>query len=392
MIKVFKYRIYPTKNQSDLIGKHIDCCRFIYNLALETNMRSYSINKIQYSSFSMSTQISDLKNEAPWLNEVCSQSLISSVFNLGDAFNRFYRKQNRFPVFKKKRNYGSFTSPRGIKIDSGRLYIAKFREGISINLHRPYIGEIKRATIIKTATGKYFASVICKTKETIPLKENIIPTTSIGVDLGIKSFAVCSNGKIYDNPKFLKKSESKLKYIQRKYSKNKGKHTQNKLSLLHEKIANQRKDFLHKVSSELIRDNQSICIETLKVKNMLKNRKLSKSISDAGWSMFVEMLSYKAEWNGVNLLKIGSLEPSSKTCSICGNVNKDLKLKQRNWSCKCGANHDRDINAAINIKNFALSRMDRENQDELPALAGMMTLEAENAIRDCVVINVPKVF
>ena len=181
----------------------------------------------------------------------------------------------------------------------------------------------------------------------------------------------------------MKKAQFKLKYLQRKYSKYKGKRTKHKLVILHEKVANQRKDFLHKISIKLIRDNQSIAIETLQVSNMLKNHKLAQSISDAGWSTFVNMLEYKGEWYGTNILKIGTFEPSSKTCSCCGYINKELQLKDREWICeKCGVLLNRDVNAAINIKSFALKNIlsgtDRKNQGKLPTLVGALTLEANS--------------
>ena len=200
--------------------------------------------------------------------------------------------------------------------------------------------------------------------------------------MGIKDFAITSNGDVIENPKHLREAQSKLKYTQRKYSKNKGKKTKEKLALLHEKVANKRKDFLHKTSIKLIRENQTIALETLAVKNMVKNHCLAQAISDASWSTFVSMLEYKAEWHGKNTLRIGRFAPSSKTCSDCGSINKELTLKDREWTCEgCGVTHDRDVNAAINIKSFALKKqfcqgLTVKNQDELPTLVGVLTPEA----------------
>ncbi len=198
---------------------------------------------------------------------------------------------------------------------------------------------------------------------------------------------ITSGGEVIGNPKYLRKSESKLKYVQRKHSKYKGKRTKHKLTLLHEKVGNQRKNFLHQVSSKLVKENHSLAIEDLNVAGMLKNHCLAKSISDAGWSTFVSMLTYKSEWYGVNLLQIGRFEPSSKTCSVCGNINKELTLADRTWTCgTCKTHHNRDINAAINIKNFALknrlSGTDSQSQDELPTLVGVMTPEAHQSLAD----------
>ena len=212
-------------------------------------------------------------------------------------------------------------------------------------------------------------------------KTKVDKETTVGIDLGIKDFLVTSKGEASDNPQYLRKSESRLKYLQRRYSKYKGKRTKKRIAKSHEKVANQRKDFLHKQSFKLVSENQTIAIEDLHVKGMLKNHCLAKSISDVGWSMFTTMLAYKCEWYGVNLLQIGRFESSSKTCSLCGTVNQDLTLRDREWTCtRCTTKHDRDLNAAVNIKNFALrnyvSGTDTKTRNELPALVGVLTSEA----------------
>ena len=215
----------------------------------------------------------------------------------------------------------------------------------------------------------------------IQQRNDLIPK-SVKKDLGIKTYLVSSDGKEYDNPKFLRKAQSRLKFVQRKYSKHKGKRTKHRLAILHEKVANQRKDFLHKTSTQLIRDNQSVAIEDLAVSNMVRNHKLAQSVSDAGWSMFVTMLEYKAEWYGKNILKIGRFEPSSKLHNTCGHINKDLTLSDREWICpKCGEVVLRDMNAAVNIKSFALKNhlsVERrlKNHGQLPTLVGAFTHEA----------------
>ena len=249
-------------------------------------------------------------------------------------------------------------------------------------MHRPINGTIKSATISVTPTGKYFASILVDTNEIIPQKVAIKEETAIGVDLGIKSFLVTSNGLEIENPKYLRKAQDKLKYVQRKYSKNKGKRTKKKLAKLHEKVVNKRKDFLHKLSSKLISENQTIALETLAVKNMVKNHNLAQSINDVSWSTFVTMLEYKADWYGKNILRIGRFAPSSKTCGKCGGINKELQLKDREWTCKgCNSVLDRDVNAACNIKSFALKNIlstehTLKNQGKLPTLVGALTLEA----------------
>lgn len=384
MLKAFKYRLNPNEEQKVLLNKHIGASRFIYNLALETKQITYAGNKHNLSCFELHSQLKDLKEELPWLKELNSQSLQQSITNLDKAYTAFFKGLNSFPKYKKKSNGGSFNIPQRVKVENGKLVIPKFtkKNGIDIILHRPLKGDIRQATISKTPTGKYFVSILCETGETNKVKPKIKEETTIGIDLGIKDFVITSNGEVFDNPKYLRKSQSKLKYIQRKYSKNKGKLTKQKLVKLHEKVTNRRKDYLHKVSTKLVRENQTISLENLAVSNMVKNHNLAQSISDVSWSTFITMLEYKAEWYGTNILKIGRFEPSSKTCSNCGRVNKKLTLNDREWTCEtCHSHHDRDINAAINIKNFSLrnilSGTDSKNHDELPTLVGVLTHEAQ---------------
>ena len=381
MLKAYKYRINPTISQAILINKHIGSVRFLYNLALETKQAAYAGNRINLSRYDLSRQLVDLKNECTWLKEVNSQSLQIALMNLDAAYFRFFKGQADFPNFKKKSNGGSFNAPQNVILENSRLIIPKFKEGIDIVLHRPIKGIIRQATISRTPTNKYFASILCETGEAIKPKIRIKENTAIGIDLGIKSFLVASDGQKFDNPKYLRQSLSKLKYTQRKYSKYKGKRTKHKLAVLHEKVTNQRKNFLHKTSSELIKNHDSIAIEDLAVSNMIKNHCLAQSIGDVGWSMFITMLEYKAEWYGKNILKIGRFDPSSKSCSDCGAINKKLQLKDREWVCEsCGTLHDRDINAAINIKNCALKNYvcgtQTQNRNELPTLVGVLTFEA----------------
>lgn len=384
MLKGGKYRIYPNETQKELIAKHIGCSRFIYNLALETKLSAYLGSKHNYSPFDLIKQIPDLKKEYEWLKEVNSQSLQQAVTNMDVAFKKFYKGAG-FPKFKSKKSRQSFQIPQSIVVEENKLYIPKFKKGIDIVLHRPIDGTIRSATISVTPIGKYYVSILVDDNKIAPSKHKIKESASIGVDLGIKDFAITSEGEVFENPKHLRKAQSKLKYIQRKFSKNKGKRTKQKLALAHEKVANQRKDYLHKVSSKLIRENQTICLEDLGVSNMLKNHKLAQAISDVSWATFVSMLEYKADWNGVNILKIGRFAPSSKTCSHCGTINKELQLSHREWTCSsCNVTHDRDINASINIKAFALNKMlsgtDSKNQNELPTLVGVLTSEASTPL------------
>jgi len=382
MFKAYKYRISPTNLQKELIAKHIGSSRFVYNFALETKISVYLGSKQNLSSFDLIKKLPELKKEYEWLKEVNSQSLQQSIQNMDIAFKKFFKGAG-FPKFKSKhKGRQSFSVPQNVIVENDLLIIPKFKEGLDIVLHRPIKGIIKSATISVTPTGKYFASILVDTNEIIPQKAAINESTTIGIDLGIKDFAITSEGEVFENPKYLRKAQDKLKYVQRKYSKNKGKRTKKRLALLHEKVVNKRKDFLHKTSTKLIRENQTICLEDLAVKNMVKNYCLAQAISDASWSAFVSMLEYKADWHGVNILRIGRFAPSSKTCSCCGYINKELTLKDREWTCKsCNSVLDRDVNAAINIKSFALKNhlskeLTLKNQDELPTLVGVLTPEA----------------
>lgn len=382
MLKAFKYKINPTPEQSVLLNKHIGSSRFVYNLALETKTMAFAGNRVNLNCFDLIKQLPDLKKECEWLKEINSQSLQAPIRNLDNAFTRFFKGQGNFPKFKKKSSGGSFNVPQNVSLENGKLIIPKFKKGIDIVLHRPIKGEIRQATISKTPTGKYFVSILCETGETNKPKATIKENTSVGIDLGIKTFLVTSDGECFENPKILRKAQNKLKYVQRKYSKYKGKRTKKKLAKLHENVVNKRKDFLHKVSTQLIRENQTICLETLAVKNMVKNHSLAQSIQDVSWSTFVTMLEYKADWYGKNILRIGQFAPSSKTCSNCGSINKELQLKDREWTCSnCNSLLDRDVNASINIKNFALKNhlsvgRRLKNRNELPAMVGVMTSEA----------------
>ena len=383
MLKAFRYRISPTALQVELINKHIGCARFVYNNALAFKQSEYAKDKTNHSWYSLVKRLPDLKKENEWLKEVNSQSLQQSIVNMNTAFENFFKGLADFPKFKKKgRGKQSFNIPQSISIENNKLKVPKFKGGIKIILHRPIKGEIKQATISRTSTNKYFVSILCETGEQDKPPQPIKEQTTVGVDLGIKTYLVASNGEEYDNPKYLRKSISRLKYQQRQYSKHKSNKRKHRVAVLHEKVANQRKDFLHKVSTELIRENQSIALEDLNIKGMVKNHCLAGSISDASWGMFVAMLEYKAKWNGVNILRIGRFEPSSKTCSECGSINKELTLKDREWTCPdCGSVLLRDFNASINIKNFALNnRLSVErrlkNHGTLPELSGALTHEA----------------
>ena len=361
--KSYKYRIYPTKEQETLIAKHIGSSRFVYNWGLNQKMEVYEKEGKTLSRFDLQKQLPLMKktNNYSWLNEVNSQSLQVSLKNLDKAYSKFFREKKGFPKFKNKHaGSKSFSIPQNSKVDfkNNKTFIPKFKNGIKTKFHRIFDGIIKTSTISYNSSNKYFISILVETIDVEKKKTKPIISNAIAIDLGIKNFATISNGKVISNPKFLKSDLERLKMLQKRASKKQkgssNRYKANKrVAILHEKISNRRNNFLHKLTTGLIRENQTIALETLKVGNMIKNHTLAQAISDASWSKFNKMINYKAEWYGVNILRINQFEPSSKMCS-CGVVNKELKLSDRVWTCKsCNTTHDRDLLASQNILNFA---------------------------------------
>lgn len=362
MLTAYKYRVYPDDAQRELFLKHFGACRFIYNRSLEQKIKVYETDKTSLSCYDLNDMLPDLKKEFEWLTEVNSQSLQQTNKNLDSAFKRFFREKKGFPKFKSKKNpIQSFGVPQNYKVDFDNNQVKLPKIGwVKTKLSRSFEGILKIATVSMTTTGKFFISILVEDGKETPKKEPFGYDSTIGLDVGIKDFVTMSDGTKIDNPKFLRDSIKRLEILQRrlsktkKGSKNRDKARQ-KVALQHEKVANQRKDFLHKVSSKIVSDNQAIAIETLNVAGMMKNHCLAQAISDAAWSEFFRQLDYKSERYGKTLLRIGRFEPSSKICSVCGSINHDLKLSDREWTCTgCGTLHDRDVNASINIKKFAL--------------------------------------
>ena len=356
MLKAYKYRIYPNEEQEIQLNKTFGCTRFIYNQMLTDRIKSYEENKDLDIKIIKYPTPAQYKKEYEWLKEVDSLALANAQMNLDKAYKNFFRdKSVGFPKFKSKKNnhklYTTNNQNGTVFIENNRIKIPKLKSMIKIKQHREFVGLIKSCTISQNPSGKYFISILVDT-ENIQLPKL---DTKVGIDLGIKEFAITSDGEMFSNPKWLNKSEKRLRKLQKDLSRcKKGSSNRNKARIKvakeHEKIANQRKDFLNKLSMRLIMENQQICLETLKVKNMMSNHKLAKSISDASWSEFVRQLEYKADWYGRTLQKVGTYYPSSKTCGNCEAVYHNLKLTEREWTCThCGVTHVRDLNASLNI-------------------------------------------
>lgn len=367
MLKSFVYRLYPNKEQEILLAKHFGCNRFIYNWALNLRKESYEQSGKTISKFELNKMITQLakKEEYSWLQEVLSQSLQQSIQNLDTAYIKFFKEKTGFPKFKSKKTHRhSYRIPQNVEIDfeKHKVFLPKIK-WVNIRVDREFQGLIKSATVKQSPSGKYFVSILVEDGKDYQTKKQIEHANAVGIDLGIKDFCILSDGTKIENPKFLRNKEKRLKVLQKRLSrKQKGSNNRNKqrikVAKLHEKISNERNDFLQKLTTKLVKESQfdTFCLENLNVSSMMKNHKLAKSISEVSWYQFTEMLKYKCEWYGKNLVQIGQFEPSTKTCSHCGYKNTELTLKDREWVCPiCNTYHDRDINAAINIKNFALS-------------------------------------
>ena len=357
----YKFRLYPNREQSELLARHFGCARFVYNHFLNQRKEQYRLTGKSDNFYAQERSLTELKKQkaTAWLKEVNSQSLQFALRSLETAYTNFFKKRAKFPNFKSKHSKNSFTVPQHVSIVGGRLFLPKFKEGIKCHVHREITGKVGKATISKTPSGKYFVSVFTEEEYVTPVKKS---GKSVGVDMGLKDLLITSEGETFKNNRYTKRYERKLAKAQRHLSRKKkgsrGFENQKlKVARLHEKIANSRADYMHKCSISLVRRYDAICIEDLNVKGMEKNHRLAKSITDASWGIFVSMLTYKAEWNGKKVVKIDRYFPSSQTCNVCGYVNKHTKdLSVREWECPvCHTHHDRDVNAAINILRFGLN-------------------------------------
>lgn len=352
--KAYKFRLYPNEEQKVPLAKHFGCTRFVYNHFLSERKKQYDETHKSDNYYAQAKKLTELKkdNEYAWLNEINSQTLQHALRHLETAYVNFFRGNAKFPNFKSKKSKNNFSVPQNVIIKDGKIYFPKFKDGIKFRQHREIVGTIKSATVSLTPTGKYFVSILTEQVYEPYNKTN----KSVGIDLGLKDFVITSDGRKFKNNRYTKKYQRKLKRAQQHLSRKQHGSVQYekqrlKVAKIHEKIANCRVDNLHKVSTELVKQYDIICVEDLNIKGMIKNNKLAKHIADASWGTFVQFLSYKCKLNDKTLVKIGRYYPSSQSCSECGYVNKEVKdLKVREWTCpNCGSVHDRDVNAAKNI-------------------------------------------
>jgi putative transposase len=380
MLKAFKYKLNPNIEQTVLLNKHFGSIRYVYNYFLNERKNEYENNKNSLNYYDNAKSLTELKtkDEFSWLKEVNSQSLQFCLKSLDGAYQNFFKYKKGFPKFKSKKSKNSFSIPQSVSIKGDKLIIPKFRDGIKLIKHRDFEGTIKSCTISKTPTNEYFVSILVDTFTDIKYEKT---NKTIGIDLGLKDFVITSEGYKYKNNRYIKKYAKKLKRQQQHLSRkvkgsNRYEKQRLKVARLHKKITNSRVDNLHKISIDLIKKYDTIIVEDLNVKGMVKNHKLSKHISDASWGTFINFLEYKAKWYDKEILKVDRFFPSSKTCNCCGYINQNLKLDMREWICpSCNTNLDRDINASKNIfkeglKIKSLGTNDNRHGDEIRPFNG----------------------
>ena len=385
----YKIRLYPTKAQKVFFNKSFGACRAIWNEMLYKIEEAYK-NGIKLNKCDLFKQIRD---KYEWMRDADSQGLCNTYQDLKSAYSRFFNKLSKLPKFKKKKDKNSYRNgmmqksiekliPNKNHIRIPKAGLVEFRADYDFN--NLNIKKIRNLTIYRSKTNKYYCSICCDIEQ----EEYEHTGQVIGIDLGIKDLVICSDGTKFENPKYQAKAEKKIKHLQRLYSK-KVKDSKNqekarlRLAIAHEKLCNKRKDNLHKLTTKLIRENDIICIENLAVKNMMKNHRLAKAIQDASFGTLARMLKYKAAWNNRHIVEVGRFYPSSKLCHCCGHKMDSMPLSVRYWKCpSCGASHDRDINAAINIKNEGLRILDGTVRDTETEGTKVPSMPVENPTMD----------
>ena len=366
MFKAYKYKLIPNQEQMETLSKYFGSVRFVYNWGLNKKIETHkeSGKSIGYVQLSRELTLLKQQKEFEWLKECSSDSLIQSLRNLDAAFSNFFKKNAKYPKFKtKKCSRDSVKFRKTVHFDFrdwtvklpkiGKIYLCKNRT------FNQATNKIVNCTVSRDNCGTYWCVVTVDDLQEIPSKAEISKDSSVGIDLGIKDYAILSDGRKFSNPKHLENTKNRLAHLQKVLArKEKGSKNYEKMRIkvakCHRKIANKRNDYLHNLSSYLVNNYKTICLEDLNVKGMQKNHHIARAIQDASWGEFTRQLQYKSDWNGDNIIYIGRFEPSSKTCSVCGYKKEDLKLSDRSWVCpQCGTKHDRDINAAINIKEMA---------------------------------------
>lgn len=351
--KTFKYRIYPNKEQQQKLAVYFGNVRFVYNYFLNERKKQYEQTGKSDNYYTQCKKLTSLKNEEDYsfLNQTACLTLQYSIKNLEIAYTRFFTKKTEFPKFHKKKSRQSFSSNQNLKIKDDRICFVGFKDGIKCKLHRPIEGKMKELSIVKYPSGNYYVNIVCE----VEVEERQNQLSEVGIDLGIKDLLVLSNGKKYQNHKFILKYEKQLAKAQQYLSKKK-KGSNNyenqriKVAKIQEKITNCRNDLLHKITYELTNNYSDVFLEDLNVKGMQKNKYLAKSLVDCSWSKLISMLEYKGTWYGCKIHQINRWYPSSKTCSNCNYTLDSLLLNIREWDCPiCHTHHDRDVNAAINI-------------------------------------------
>jgi putative transposase len=352
--KAFRYRIYPNKTQEAALSVQFGHARFVYNWGLNVRKAYYQQHSVGLDHYSLKRMLTKLKRQPgyAWLLDADSQVLQAKLEDLDRAYTNFFEGRAGYPKFKSKKDRQSIRYPQRFKFNDSHVYLPKVG-WVKAVFHRPLEGTPKNVTVSKTKSGEYYVSVQCEIE--MATEPNGKP--AVGVDLGLKHFATLSTGEKVEHPQYLRRAERRLKRLQRRLSrKKKGSRNRDKARLRvarqHEHVARQRADFLHKLSHRLVTQHGLVKLETLNVCGMLKNHSLAKSISDSGWGMFSQFCDYKAPWYGSDTARVDRFYPSSKTCHVCGLINDNLMLSDRFWTCEgCGAEHDRDDNASINLLN-----------------------------------------